>query len=138
MVTLLVAGDTALFGVFPTPTTFAVFGTLGAAALEAIVFGSAPLDASPALTAAMASGFAGVAILVDHLVAHRSAVLATLLTGIVGAVPMIITLGDTNVVWFVLFALVALFLFRYTARRRPESPAGPRSRSPSVSEPPLW
>ncbi|MCE0510292.1 DUF3488 and transglutaminase-like domain-containing protein [Microbacterium sp. KKR3/1] len=122
MVTLLVAGDTALFGVFPTPTTFAVFGTLGAAALEAIVFGSAPLDASPALTAAMASGFAGVALLVDHLVAHRSAVLATLLTGIVGAVPMIITLGDTNVVWFVLFALVALFLFRYTARRHPESP----------------
>ncbi|MFK3678304.1 DUF3488 and DUF4129 domain-containing transglutaminase family protein [Microbacterium sp. NPDC090218] len=122
VVTLLVAGDTAILGVFPTSTTFAVFGTLGAAAFEAVVFGSAPLDASAALAAAMAAGFAIVAILIDHLVAHRSAVLATLLTGAIGAVPMIITLGDTNVVWFVLFGVIALVLFRYTARRHPEAP----------------
>jgi transglutaminase-like putative cysteine protease len=121
-VTLLIAGDTAVFGVIPTSATLTLFGVLGASAVEAVVFGSAPLDPSPGLAAAMGVGFAVVAILLDHLVAHRSAVLAVLLTGAVGAVPMIVTLGDTNVVWFVLFGAVALLLLRYTARRHPESP----------------
>ena len=122
VLTLLTAGGTAILGIIPTPTTMALFGALGATAWEAIVFGSAPLDPSPALAAVMGAGFAVVAILLDHLVAHRSAVLATLLVGAVGAAPMIITLGDTNVVWFVMFGVVALLLFRYTARQHPESP----------------
>ncbi|MFJ6532305.1 DUF3488 and transglutaminase-like domain-containing protein [Microbacterium sp. NPDC091662] len=122
IVTLLVAGDTAILGVIPTSATLTLFGVLAASAVEAVVFGSAPLDASPGLAAVMGVGFAVVAILLDHLVAHRSAVLAVLLTGVIGAVPMIVTLGDTNVVWFVLFGVVALLLLRYTARRHPESP----------------
>ena len=122
VLTLLTAGGTAILGIIPTPTTMALFGALGATAWEAIVFGSAPLDPSPALAAVMGAGFAVVAILLDHLVTHRSAVLATLLVGAVGAAPMIITLGDTNVVWFVLFAVLALLLFRYTARQHPQSP----------------
>lgn len=122
VLTLLVAGDTALFGIIPTSTTLTLVGALGSAAWEAVVFGSAPLDPSPALAAVMGAGFAVVAILLDQLLAHRSAVLATLLTGAIGAVPMIITLGDTNVVWFVLFGALALLIFRYTARRHPESP----------------
>lgn len=122
VLTLLLAGDTALFGFLPTSSTVALFGALGTAAVEAIVFGSAPLDPSPGLTAAIGAGFAVVALLLDHLVAHRSAVLAIVLTGVIGAVPMIVTLGDTNVVWFVLLGVFALFLFRYTARRHPESP----------------
>lgn len=122
IVTLLIAGDTALFGMVPTSETLTLFGVLGASAVEAVVFGSAPLDASPGLAAVMGVGFAVVAILLDHLVAHRSAVLAVLLTGVVGAMPMIVTLGDTNVVWFVLFGVIALLLLRYTARRHPESP----------------
>ncbi|MFF1538826.1 transglutaminaseTgpA domain-containing protein [Microbacterium sp. NPDC058269] len=121
-VTLLIAGDTAIFGIIPTSATLTLFGVLGASAVEAVVFGSAPLDPSPGLAAAMGVGFAVVAILLDHLVTHRSAVLAVLLTGVVGAVPMIVTLGDTNVVWFVLFGATALLLLRYTARRHPESP----------------
>ncbi len=122
VVTLLIAGDTALFGIIPTSATLTLFGVLGASAVEAVVFGSAPLDPSPGLAAAMGIGFAVVAILLDHLVTHRSAVLAVLLTGAVGAVPMIVTLGETNVVWFVLFGAVALLVFRHTARRHPESP----------------
>lgn len=122
VMTLLVAGSTAVFGIIPTTATLAVFGALGADAYEAVVFGSAPLDPSPGLAAAMGVGFAVIAILLDHLLAHRSAVLTVLLTGIVGAVPMIVTLGDTNVVWFVLFGAIALLLFRYTARQHPESP----------------
>lgn len=122
VVTLLVAGDTAIFGIVPTSATLTLFGVLGASAVEAVVFGSAPLDPSPGLAAVMGIGFAVVAILLDHLVAHRSAVLAVLLTGVIGAVPMIVTLGDTNVAWFLLFGVVALLLLRYTARRHPESP----------------
>ncbi|EQM81671.1 transglutaminase family protein [Microbacterium maritypicum] len=122
VVTLLVASDTAIFGIVPTSATLTLFGVLGASAVEAVVFGSAPLDPSPGLAAVMGIGFAVVAILLDHLVAHRSAVLAVLLTGVIGAVPMIVTLGDTNVAWFLLFGVVALLLLRYTARRHPESP----------------
>ncbi|WP_347123326.1 DUF3488 and transglutaminase-like domain-containing protein [Microbacterium sp. SY138] len=122
VVTLLVAGDTAIFGIVPTSATLTLFGVLGASAVEAVVFGSAPLDPSPGLAAVMGIGFAVVAILLDHLVAHRSAVLAVLLTGVIGAVPMIVTLGDTNVAWFLLFGVVALLLLRYTARWHPESP----------------
>lgn len=124
LLTMLIAGPTAILGIFPTATTLALFGALGAAAAEAVVFGSAPLDATPALAAVMGAGFALVAILLDHLVAHRSALLAVLLTGAIGAIPMIVTLGDTNIFWFVLFGVIALVLFRYTARRHPESPRG--------------
>ena len=122
LLTLLLAGDTALFGVIPTSTTIALFGALGAAAWEAVLFGSAPLEATPALAAVLGAGFALVAVVVDHLIAFRSAVLATVLTGVVGALPMIVTLGDANVVWFVLFGVVSLLVFRYTARRHPEAP----------------
>lgn len=122
VLTLLLAGDTAALGVVPTSGTVTLFQALAAAAVEEIVFGSAPLDASPALAAALGAGFAVVAILLDHLIAHRSAVLATVLLGVTGAVPMIITLGAPNLAWFAAAAVVALLVFRSTARRHPESP----------------
>lgn len=120
--TLLVAGETAFLGIVPTATTVGLLQALAASAWEEVVYGSAPLAASPGLAAALGAGFAVVAILLDHLVAHRSAVLATLLMGVIGAVPMIVTLGDANLAWFVLLALVAFVLFRFTASRHPEAP----------------
>ena len=120
--TLLLAGDTAIAGVVPTPRTFGLFQALASAAAEEIVFGSAPLEASPGLAAALGAGFAVVAILLDLLIASRSAVLTTVLLGVTGAVPMIITLGAPNLAWFALAAVVALLVFRFTARRHPESP----------------
>lgn len=122
VLTLLVAGDTAVLGVVPTAATLTLVQALGAAAAEQIVFGSAPLDASPGLAAALGAGFAVVTILLDQLVAARVAVLATVLFATVGALPMIITLGPPNLAWFVAAAIVALLLFRHTARRHPESP----------------
>lgn len=122
VMTQIIAGDTAFLGLFPTSATLSVFAALGASAGEQIVFGSAPLDSSPGLAALMGVGFAVVAILLDHLVAHRSAVIAALLTGSIGAIPMIVTLGDANVVWFALFGVLVLVLFRFTARRHPLSP----------------
>ncbi|WP_435746676.1 transglutaminase TgpA family protein [Microbacterium sp. PMB16] len=122
VVTQLIAGDTAIFGIIPTPSTVSLFGGLGAAVWDEIAFGTAPLDPSPGLAAAMGVGFAVVAIALDHLVADRAAVLATVLTAVIGAVPMIVTLGDANVVWFVLLGALTLILFRFTARRHPLSP----------------
>ena len=122
VVTQLAAGDSAFLGLFPTSTTLSAFEALGAAAGEQIVFGTAPLDSSPGLAAVMGAGFAAVAILLDHLVAYRSAVIATLLTGTIGAIPMIVTLGDANVAWFVMLGVLVLVLFRFTARRHPLSP----------------
>ncbi|MEE6388443.1 DUF3488 and transglutaminase-like domain-containing protein [Microbacterium paraoxydans] len=122
LLTLLLAGDTAIAGVVPTSDTLTLFQALASAAVQEIVFGSAPLEASPGLAAALGAGFAIVAILLDHLLAHRAAVLATVLLGAVGAVPMIVTLGPPNVAWFAIAAVVALLLFRVTARRHPESP----------------
>lgn len=121
-VTQLVAGDTAIFGVVPTELSLRAFQGLAAAAWEEVVFGSAPLEATPALEASMAAGFAVVAILLDQLVAQRGAVIASLLTATVGAMPMIVTLGATDVVWFVGLGILVLVLFRYTAAQDPESP----------------
>lgn len=118
----LVAGDTAFFGIFPTPVTVEVFASLTASAWQEVAYGAAPLAATSGLAATMGFGFALVAILLDQLVVHRSAVLPAVLTGIVGAVPMIVTLGDANLVWFVLLAIVTLLLFRSASRRHPLSP----------------
>ncbi len=120
--TQLVAADTAILGLIPTPTTLLTFQTLFASAWEEIAFGTAPLEATPGLRAVLGLGFAAVAILIDQLVAARGAVLAAILTAVIGSVPMIVTLGDANVVWFVMLGGVLLLLFRFTARRHPEAP----------------
>ncbi|WP_120494118.1 transglutaminaseTgpA domain-containing protein [Microbacterium phyllosphaerae] len=121
-VVLLVAGDTAVFGVIPTDATIFTFQALAASAWEEVMFGSAPIAASPGLEAMMGIGFAVVAILLDQLVAQRGAILASLLTAVVGSVPMIVTLGDVNVVWFVMLGILIIVLLRYTAAQNPESP----------------
>ncbi|WP_242684666.1 DUF3488 and transglutaminase-like domain-containing protein [Microbacterium sp. SD291] len=120
--TQLVAGDTAIFGAIPTPTTLLTFRTLSEAAWQEVAFGTAPIEGTPGMRAVMGIGFAVVAILIDHLVAARSAVVAGLVAAVVGAVPMIVTLGGANVVWFVMLGIVLLLLFRHTAGRHPESP----------------
>src|SRR6218665_3231844 len=122
MLTMMVAGDTAVFGLVPTESSMRTFGALGASAWEQVGFGSAPLDSTPALRMIMGVGFAILTILLDQLIAVRGAVLASLLIASVGAVPMIVTLGDANVVWFVMLAVMVLLLFRTTAGRNPDAP----------------
>lgn len=121
-VVLLVAGDTAVFGVIPTQATVFTFQALAASAWEEVAFGSAPIAASPGLEAMMGIGFAVVAVLLDQLVAQRGAILASLLTAVVGSIPMIVTLGGVNVVWFVMLGILILVLLRYTATQNPETP----------------
>ncbi|MFJ4222706.1 transglutaminaseTgpA domain-containing protein [Microbacterium sp. NPDC089695] len=121
-VTRLVAGDTAVLGVIPTETTLVTFQTLAASAAEQITFGSAPLESTPGLQAILAGGFAIVAILLDQLIAQRGAVIAFLLTAVVGAMPMIVTVSGVNVVWFVMLGILLFLLLRQTAAQHPEAP----------------
>ncbi|MFT4157201.1 MAG: DUF3488 domain-containing protein [Microbacterium sp.] len=122
LLTLIVAGDTALFGVVPTSASMRIFGALTASAWEQVVFGSAPLESSPGLRLLLGAGFAILTILLGQLIAARGAVLASLLIGAVGALPMIATRSGANVAWFVALAVLVLVLFRSTARRHPHSP----------------
>jgi len=122
LIVLVVAGDTAVLGIIPTDSTVFVFQTLASAAWEEIVYGAAPIAASPGLEAMMGAGFALVAVLLDQLVAQRGAVLAGLLTAVVGAVPMIVTLGGVDIVWFIALAILILALLRYSGTQDPESP----------------
>ena len=124
-VTLLVAGDTALFGLIPTDATVFTFQALAAAAWEEVAFGSAPLAASPGLQAMMGIGFALVAVLLDQLVTLRGAILAGVLTAVIGSVPMIVTLGGVNIVWFVLLGILMLVLLHHTAAQNSDSPRRP-------------
>lgn len=125
LLTLTVAPQRALLGVIPTPATLQDFGALGAQAFDEIAFGTAPLQDTAGLRAVIGIGFAAIAILLDHLVAQRLALFAGLLTAVAGAVPMIVTFGEANVVWFVLLAVVVLLLLRHAVRQDRSAP--PRS-----------
>ena len=120
--TLLLVPQGALFGVVPTGTTVSALGRSAGEAFEQVQYGTAPLVDTPALRTMLSIGFALVTILVDQLIAARSALPAIVLIAAVGALPMIITLGDANVPWFVILALLALFLLRHGVRHDPRQP----------------
>ncbi|MGW8484664.1 transglutaminase family protein [Microbacterium sp. NPDC055903] len=124
--TLLLVPQTALLWVLPSPSSFALFERFAAQAAEEVYTGVAPLDDSAALTAVLAMAFAAIAIIVDQLVAERAALVTAALITVVGAVPMIATLGEPDVVWFIALAILILVLLRHTARR---DRRGPRTAS---------
>jgi transglutaminase-like putative cysteine protease len=112
----------AFFGVIPTSTTLAAVGRLAAEAFEQVQYGTAPLESTPALGAMLGIGFAVIAILLDQLISQRITLLAAILVAVVGAMPMIITLGDANIPWFVVLSLLTLFLLRHSIRHDRTSP----------------
>lgn len=122
LLTALAFGQGALFGVIPTSTTLTSLGRLASEAFEQVQYGTAPLDSTPALGAMLSIGFAAITILVDQLIAQRITLLAAMLVAAVGALPMIITLSDVNIPWFVMLALLTLFLLRHSVRHDRTSP----------------
>lgn len=116
VLTGLLLPQTALFGVVPTPATVDAFGGLAVQAAAEIYNGAAPLDDTLAVRAVLGTAFAGVGILIDHLVAQRLALLTACLVTVVGAVPMIITVDEADVAWFLALALLVLALLRHSAR----------------------
>ncbi len=114
--TALLASDTAVLGLVPTETTVRLVGIRLTRSVEEISTGVAPIAATEAMATLLGLAFGVVAILVDHLVAQRLVVLTIALTTVVGVTPLIVSFGGTNMVWFLLQAVVILVLFRYAAR----------------------
>lgn len=120
--TLILMPQQALLGFIPTDSTLRALPPLTAQAFEQVQFGAAPLDDTLALRTTIATGFAAITIILDHLIAQRIALLATILVTAVGALPMIVSFGDANIAWFVMLAILTLFLLRHSTRhdhRRP-------------------
>ncbi|MDQ0642446.1 transglutaminase family protein [Microbacterium murale] len=128
--TLLLLPQGAVLGVIPTGSTLRALPPLAAQAFEQVQFGTAPLDDTPAIRTMIATGFAVIMILLDHLIAQRIALLATILVTAVGALPMIISFGDANIPWFVMLAILTLFLLRHSTRH---DRRGPRRASVGVA-----
>lgn len=119
---LLLAPQGAVLGIIPTGTTAQTIGRLAGEAIEQVQYGTAPLADTAGLRAVLVTGFAMITVLVDLLISVRAALPAVLLVAVVGALPMIITLGDTNIPWFVMLAVLTLFMLRHSARHDPRTP----------------
>ncbi|KDA06119.1 transglutaminase [Microbacterium sp. CH12i] len=128
--TLVVLPQGAFLGIIPTGTTISSLTSLAADAFLQVQSGTAPLDATLALSAMLGIGFAVVSILLDQLIAVRVTLLAVLLVAAVGALPMIVTLGEANIPWFVMLAVLAPFLLRHSIRHDRRTP---RRTSPVVA-----
>lgn len=120
--TAILAEQTALFGMIPTPTTWRLLEVRLSEAAQEIIEGAAPIPATLPMATLLVPAFAIMAILIDHLVSERLALLTIVLTTIVGAVPMIITLGGVNIAWFLAQAVMVLVLLRHAARQDRRSP----------------
>lgn len=115
LLTAMLLPGTALLGMLPTPATAIAFSELAVQAGVEVYNGSAPLADTLALRTVIGTAFAVVIILIDVLTAHRRALPAAVLVTVVGALPIIITLGDVNVAWFVALAALILMLLRSSA-----------------------
>ena len=92
--TMLFAADTALLGIVPLPGTLARFAELIAAGELSIVEQSIPAAADDGIRFLMASGLAGLAIIVEGVLVHsrRPAIIALPLLAIL-AVPSVLAPG---------------------------------------------
>ncbi|SJN16051.1 Transglutaminase-like enzymes, putative cysteine proteases [Microbacterium esteraromaticum] len=120
--TSLLASETALLGLIPTPTSLRLIELRLAQSVDEIANGVAPVAASLPLATALGLAFAVVAIIVDHLLARRMVLLAVLLTSVVGAVPMLISFSSVNIAWFLMQAVMILVVLRHGTRRDPQAP----------------
>jgi len=120
--TLLIIPQGALLGIIPTGDTVAALSNLVADGFAQVQTSVAPMADTLALRTVIAIGFAIVTILLDHLIAQRVTLLAVILVAAVGAVPTIATFGEANIPWFVMLAVVALFLLRHSIRHDRRTP----------------
>lgn len=127
--TNLLASETSAYAFVPTPASIELTGLRLVRAVDEITNGVAPIDPTASMTTAMGLAFALVALLVDHLLAHRLIVLTVLFSSVVGAVPMLLTFGSVNLVWFVLQSVMILIVLRFGARHDRDAPR----RSPHVA-----
>lgn len=120
--TVLILPQGALLGIIPTSTTVGAVGSLAAEGFAQVQTGVAPLNDTVALRLVLGIGFAVLTIVLDHLIARRFTLIAVLVVAFAGALPMIATLGEANVPWFVILAILTLFLLRHSIRHDRRAP----------------
>ncbi|MHC2998818.1 hypothetical protein OB08_05600 [Microbacterium sp. HJ5] len=111
--------DTAFLWVIPTPETFRAVPLLVDDAMDAIVFGAAPLDDSAALAFLVVGSMGLLAIIVDHVVlTARMPLLASIGIVAVSLIPAIAVPRQVDIMSFVFLAVAVLFLIRAETRSR--------------------
>ncbi|MGB3731073.1 transglutaminaseTgpA domain-containing protein [Microbacterium sp.] len=122
--TATLASETAIAGLIPTGQTARLIGIRLNQSVGEIMNGVAPIEATVPMATLLGLVFAVVAILIDQLVANRLVLLAVVFTSVVGVMPILISFGTINIVWFVMQAVVILLLLRFGARHDPRAPRG--------------
>jgi transglutaminase-like putative cysteine protease len=122
--TATLASETAIAGLIPTGQTVRLIGLRLGQSVGEIMNGVAPIDATVPMATLLGLVFAVVAILIDQLIANRLVVLAVVFTSVVGVMPILISFGAINIVWFMMQAVVILLLLRFGARHDPRAPRG--------------
>lgn len=120
--TMFLLPQGAMLGLIPTGTTMNALGPLIVDGLLQVQTSTAPLEDTLGLRTLVGIGFAVVTILLDHLIAQRLTLLAVIFVASIGALPMIISFGDANIPWFVVLAVLALFLLRHSIRHDRRTP----------------
>jgi len=119
LLTAIFGRSTALFGLIPTPTTFASVPSLIAGASEEIRFGVAPVEPAQGLAFLLVAAIGALAIVLDHVVlTARMPLLAGVGLVAVSLIPTIAIPSDVDVTAFVLLAAALLFLLRVDTRAR--------------------
>ena len=120
--TAMLASETAALGLIPTRLSLQLIGLRLQQAIEEIATGVAPIAASVALATALGLLFAVVSIIMDQLLSRRLIVVAVLFSSLVGVLPMLVSFGAVNFVWFLLQAVMILLLLRFGARHDRRAP----------------
>lgn len=117
--TVVFLRSTALLWVIPTLESFRAVPPLVDDAVEAIVFGAAPLDDSVPLAFLIVGSMGLLALIVDHVVlTARMPLLASIGIVAVSLIPAIAVPREVDVVAFVFLAVAILFLLRTETRSR--------------------
>lgn len=125
--------ETALLWIIPTLDTFGAVPPLVDQAVIEIANGSAPLDASPALSVMIVGAMGLLALIVDHVVlTARLPLLASVGILAVSLIPSIAVPGDLDVMAFVLLAASILFLIRAETGSRVTAPVRAAERTAGI------
>lgn len=134
--TAVFLGGTALFGLIPTPRSFATAGELISSGVNQIINGAAPLDAVPGLAFLIVGGMLVLTIIVDHVIlTARMPLLAAVALIAVWLIPAIAVPAEIDAVAFVLLAIVILVILRLETRSRERDAAAAAGSVPAETDP---
>ncbi|MCC2031046.1 transglutaminase family protein [Microbacterium allomyrinae] len=117
--TLVFLRDTAILWIIPTLDTFRAVPQLVETAMEEIVLGAAPLEATLSVAFVVVGAMGLLTIIIDHVVVTaRMPLLAAVGIVAVSLIPSIAVPGDVDLIGFVFLAVTILFVIRAETRSR--------------------